>query len=124
MKRIFTLLAGAFLVSMAMAQAPEAVIQKATVAPIIDGTVDDIWETVDPNVIDKPYTGETPTVGESGETWWKALWDDNGVYVLVTVNDDIFEPAYGATNEYLYDKIEIYFDTNFNLQDGLGPQKR
>ncbi|HAH23948.1 MAG TPA: hypothetical protein DCL77_09365, partial [Prolixibacteraceae bacterium] len=108
-----------------IAQAPSAVIKKATVAPVIDGTVDDVWATADPNLIDKPFTGETPTLGASGDTWWKALWDDKGIYVLVNVKDDVWAPFYASTdipgNSYKFDKVEVYFDTNFNLQDGKGP---
>ena len=122
MKRLFTFAVCAFIVTMAMGQAPSAIIKKATVAPVIDGEVDAIWATADPNLINKPFTGEVPTLGASGTTWWKGLWDDKGVYLLINVKDDKWAPAYGVTNSYLYDKIEIYFNTNYNLQDGLGPQ--
>lgn len=126
MKRIFTLLFfSALICTMAVGQAPSAVIKKATTAPVIDGTIDDVWSTADPNLIDKPFTGETPTLGASGDTWWKALWDDKGIYVLINVTDDVWAPAFASstptTNTYLYDKVEIYFDTNYNLKDGKGP---
>jgi len=106
---------------MVMGQAPSAVVKKATVSPVIDGEIDDVWADANVYNIDKPFKVETPTLGASGKTTWQALWDEKGVYVLVKVNDNVWAPAYGVTNSYLYDKIEIYFDLNFNLKDGKGP---
>ena len=122
MKRIFTLLVSAFLFTMVMGQAPTGVIKKASVAPIIDGEIDAVWKDANVYNIDKAFTGETPTLGASGTTTWQALWDAKGIYILIKVNDDIWAPAYGAANSYVYDKIEIYFNTNYTLIDHKGPQ--
>lgn len=122
MKKLFTFLFSAFICAMAMGQAPTAILKKATVAPVIDGTVDDVWADAPENGILLPYTGETPTVGPAGTTWWKGLWDDKGIYILLNVNDNVWGPAFGAANNYLYDHPEVYFDVNYNLKDGLGPQ--
>jgi len=123
MKRILTFFVSVFLFTMVMGQ-PTAVIKKTTVAPVIDGMVDDVWATVDPIAIDVPMTvlgvAETPTVGNS---WWKALWNDDGIYLLCYVDDDVFVPAYmGANpvNSWMYDKPEIYFDCNAIKKDGRG----
>ena len=106
---------------MVMGQAPTGVVKKATVAPVIDGQIDGVWADANVYNIDKPFKVETPTLGAAGTTTWQALWDDKGVYILIKVEDDIFAPAYGATNSYLYDKIEIYFNTNYDLTDGKAP---
>lgn len=119
MKKLFTLLLSVFLYAVVMAQ-PEATIKKTDVAPTIDGYVDDVWETVDPIAIDVPFKTETPTVGDS---WWKALWDDSGIYLLVYIDDDVFVPAYMGdvpANSWNYDKLEIYFDCNYVKKDGKG----
>lgn len=121
MKKIFTLLVSVFVVTMAMGQ-PTADINKATVAPVIDGNVDDVWEEAEENAINVAFGSETPTVGES---WWKMLWDDNGLYLLVFVDDDVYMPAYkGITpaNTWMYDKLEVYFDCNYKKDDGVGAQ--
>jgi len=108
---------------------PTAVIKKTTIVPVIDGMVDEVWATADEVAIDVPFVNagvvETPTVGSS---WWKALWDDNGIYLLCFVEDDVFVPAYmgGPTQaerdaSYMFDKLEIYFDCNAVKIDGFGP---
>ena len=122
MKRIFTLFVSAFFFTMVMGQVPTGVIKKATVAPVIDGEIDAVWADANVYNIDKPYTGETPTIGASGTSTWQALWDAKGIYLLVTVNDNVWAPAYGAASTYLYDHPEIYFNANFDLLDGKGPQ--
>jgi len=52
-------------------------------------------------------------LGEPGTTTWKALWSDDGVFLLLTVNDDVFNPSYKTETPYLswkYEKPEIYFE--------------
>jgi len=134
MKRIFTFLVSAFLFTMVMGQAPKAVILRATTAPIIDGIVDAVWSTAAENPIMVPMSAATvagvpgvPEVPTTGNSWWKALYDDNGIYLLTFVDDDVFVPAYMGTpvanqgQTWMYDKLEIYFDCNYNLLDGGGP---
>ncbi len=126
MKKLFTFLLSVCVCTFVMGQSvrPEAVIAKAgDVKPVIDGVIDDVWATVAQNNVILPFQLEKPTLGAEGTTYWKALWDDNGLYILCVVNDDVWYPWFGTTNgNYLYDKIELYFDTNDILLDGLGAQ--
>jgi hypothetical protein len=125
MRKIFTLFLSVMLVSTLSAQKPEAVIKKASVAPVIGGEIDEVWGEADQNDIAVVFRTETPTIGGLGETWWKALWTDDGIYVLVNVTDNDWYPWKEAngTNGWQYDKIELYFDANvFNLEDGKGGQ--
>ncbi|HSO85505.1 MAG TPA: leucine-rich repeat protein, partial [Draconibacterium sp.] len=99
---------------------PTAVIKKADTAPVLDGTIDDLWATANTYNIDRPFINETPTLGA---TTWKALWNSEGIYLLVEVTDDVFMPAYAGTDpgqNWMYDKPEIYFDVNMEKKDGLG----
>ena len=128
MRKIFTLFLGVLLVSSAFAQyeRPVTVIKKAEAKPVLDGVIDDIWFTTDSLLVDRPYDtpNGAPTLGDPGQTYWKALWDQDGFYLLVNVTDDAYFPNYlhaGGGNAWEYDKIEVYFDVNFELQDGLGP---
>lgn len=123
--KIFTLfLCAVFAVAASAQERPTHEVQKASVAPVIDGIVDEVWDEAAPNNIDKNFQSELPTLGMSGETYWKALWVENeGIYVLLIVNDDVFYPHYAVDpigNSWEYDKPEIYFDCNYLLQDDGG----
>jgi len=113
--------------SASKAETPSGVINKASVAPEIDGAVDDVWDEANTYDIDKNFQSETPTLGFPGDTNWKALWTSEGVYVLVSVTDDVFYPTYASpdtTIGWLYDKPEIYLDVNSVLADGLGSKDK
>ncbi len=125
MKRKITLLFFCSLFALGlMAQQRTALINKASVNPVIDGKIDEVWAEADAeNYIDRNAIDQVPTLGESGETIWKGLWTQEGVYVLLSVTDDDFHPYYEVegSNSWQYDKPELYFDVNFNLKDEGGP---
>ncbi|MBL7112710.1 MAG: Ig-like domain-containing protein [Bacteroidales bacterium] len=123
MKKITTLLFCALLVAGAFAQQPEGVIKKASVAPVLDGVVDEVWAEANVYNIDLPYRLEVPTLGDAGETTWQGLWFEDAMYILLTVTDNDFYPHYSVTPagaSWEYDKPEIYWDVNFVLLDGVG----
>ncbi len=100
-----------------------AVLNKASTPPVINGDIDAVWATANTYNIDVPFLSNGPSLGAKGTTTWKGLWNDNGIYILLQVNDDVFFPAYAGAvpaESWLYDKPEIYFDVNTILQDGLG----
>ena len=125
MKKIFTFLLSALICTLAFGQGKEAVFPKVgDVKPVIDGVLDEVWTAVDQHDIVVPFRTETATVGPEGTTYWKAMWADEGIYVIVVVNDNVWSPYTGVsgTNDYNYDKVEMYFDTNYILEDGIGGQ--
>jgi len=107
-------------VTFTMAQVPTGVFAKASVAPEIDGVVDEVWAEGTVYNIDMPYRLEVPTLGESGETTWQGVWTEDGVFILLKVTDDAFLPALPTQNNWEYDKPEIYLDVNYLLEDGIG----
>lgn len=117
MKKIFTLLMILAFTTGLMAEKPRAVIMRAEAPAAIDGEIDEMWDAIDQQNIDKPFQAETPTLGASGETYWKALWDPTGIYILVVVNDDVWV---SGDVDWQYDKLEVYFDANFLKEDGGG----
>lgn len=127
MRKIFTLILAVLIVTTAFAQLerPTAKIMKTTVKPKLDGVIESLWAITDSLLIDRPYKTDNglPTLGEKGQTWWKALWDEDGFYLVVNVTDDAYFPNYvkGSGNPWDYDKIEVYFDVNYILEDGGGP---
>lgn len=94
-------------------------INRTPVAPLVDGIPDNIWDKVAAVPIERDFLGESPTVTAS----WKAMYDDDNIYILVEVQDDDHYPAWeaGSGNFWEYDQAELFFDVNNLLLDGLGP---
>lgn len=122
MRKTFTLILGLMFVFAAFAQKPEGVIKKATVAPVIDGEIDEVWEDANVYNIDKNFQAELPTLGEPGQTTWKALYNEDGFFLLLQVTDDAYYPNYvaGGGDAWTFDKPEVYFDVNYIKEDGVG----
>jgi len=123
--KIFTLLLCAFFVAGVSAQdRPTHEVAKVAVGPDVDGVVDELWNDIDPNNIDQNFQAETPTIGQSGESFWKMVWvEGEGIYLLLIINDDDFHPYYEVEppgETWMYDKPEIYFDCNYILEDDGG----
>ena len=127
MRKFFTLFLSVLIFSTAFAQKerPTTEIKKTTVKPKLDGVIDEVWYVTDSLLIDRPFlsTNGVPTLGEKGETYWKELWHEDGFYLLVNVTDDEYFPNYvkGSGDAWNYDKIEVYFDVNYLLEDAQGP---
>jgi len=104
--------------------APTAILKKVIGTPIIDGSADDFWTEVPANNIARSFGTDSPTIGDAGSTYWKAVWNDLGVYVLVNVNDNTYSPWWAGavpSENWRYDQTEVYFDVNAVLKDGQGP---
>ncbi len=67
-------------------------IGKTPTAPVIDGTVDDVWNV---NAAKNPIKRYNPTSDEAPEDeadyqgFWRAMWDNNSLYLLFEITDDI-----------------------------------
>lgn len=124
MKKIILLLfTGLFIIASTIAQKPYAIMNRTDMPPTIDGVIDGVWATTDEYNIAVPFRTETPTLGNPEETVWRALWNDDGIFVLIKVTDDVWSPAYAGTSpndSLFYDHPEIYFDCNYILNDGKG----
>lgn len=88
----------------------------------VDGKPDDaIWALIDPVAIERNFQLEEPSV----TAFFKMFYTDEYLYLLVDVTDDVHYPLWqnpdDRKQEYLYDKIELYFDVNDVLKDGKGP---
>ncbi|MEN8156096.1 MAG: Ig-like domain-containing protein [Bacteroidota bacterium] len=124
--KIFTLLLGLMVATVSYAQQMEGVIKKTEVSPVIGGEIDAVWDDANSYSITRYETNkDAPTLGAEGETYWKALWSqsDQGMYLLVVVNDDNFFPYYESVGDpWAFDRVEVYLDVNAgDLADGLGP---
>jgi hypothetical protein len=97
------------------------VVPKTSMAPVIDGEMDDVWK----------YVGETLLIkGDAADTvipddWFdlfgsmRLMFDDNNLYLLLQVQDELIN----AGTDYNTDGVELYFDGDnsktFENYDGV-----
>jgi len=100
-------------------------IPKTTVAPVIDGVIDDVWKTLDWNfqrtyVVDNDATPPDDRTDLTGMS--KALWDDDNLYILFyTQDDDIQDNPAVVGQTWNKDAVEIYIDgDNSKVPDNTG----
>lgn len=80
--------------------------------PVIDGKIDEIWSNA--QVVTPRYiSGSTDTTAS-----FKALWDDNALYILAVVKDNELT----AKSEFppLQDSVEIFLDENNDKEHEYG----
>jgi len=90
---------------------------RATTAPIIDGAVDSVWDRASWAPINVFWLGtqSNPSAQDySGR--YKALWDENYLYVLYDITDDrIYDGVRDALDRYWEDDtVELFIDENKN----------
>ncbi len=80
--------------------------------PEVDGDVDKVWENVEP--VELTITGGThPNATASA----KVLWDENKLYVLMNVKDDVLDASAEAVHE--KDSVEVFIDENNHKSDAF-----
>jgi len=98
-------------------EVPNSYIGKKDFSIYINGDASE-WAKVPGNNINKPFIGESPSLNSAV---WKAVWDDDGIYVAVEVDDNIWMPSWLSGDfDYFSDKVELYFDVSDPLKDGGG----
>jgi hypothetical protein len=120
MKKIYSLLIALLVCGSLIAQTGVNVDVDYTSEPVeIDGYVEELWDAVDPVLVELTFLDEQPTVEGS---YWKALYDDDYCYVLVEVYDQggHYPSWMSGGNSWEYDKPEVYWDVNENIADGQG----
>lgn len=88
---------------------------------IIDGIADDaVWSDshITEIIPDKNFVDEFPSLTEVS---LKAFWNDSAIFVMITATDNFWAPSWiTGGNAWQADMLEIYFDVNEVLEDGLG----
>lgn len=83
---------------------------KTNTTPNIDGTIDNLWQSIAPATIENVTQGSGNRGGDSDlSASWKAMWTDTDIYVLVEVNDNT--RVNDSPDLYNDDTVEIYFDS-------------
>jgi hypothetical protein len=85
------------------------VIPKTAVAPVIDGKIDPIWNTVDYEYMPYfNYANGAPADWSMFSGWTKLMWDDNKIYGLFYMMDDVVDSV--STIDWQMDGVEFYAD--------------
>ena len=95
-------------------KAPEKVYEKATAqygTPVIDGTADEAWDKVTETRMINAAHGDH---GASGV--FKTMWDENNLYVLVTVTDENLDDT--SVNDHEQDSVEFFINESHEKPDG------
>lgn len=71
--------------------------------PTVDGEEDEIWKDAEDIKINRQVMAWEGATGTA-----KALWDENNLYILVHVKDDVLDAT--AENAYEHDSIELFVD--------------
>jgi hypothetical protein len=93
------------------------VISKATTGQItVDGVINAAeWGTATQYDLNRVFKGDSIVGASDCSGWFKALWNETGIYMVVNVTDNINYPK-GGTNtfgaDWEKDLVEIYFNTN------------
>jgi endo-1,4-beta-D-glucanase Y len=94
-------------------------IYNTNVAPVIDGTIDELWN--DPIIgsisASKTIIGTVSNSNDLSGTA-KLLWDNTNVYLLAVVKDN--EKYNDSQNSYEDDAVEFYFDINNDKETTYG----
>ena len=125
MKKVYLLIAAAFLVVGLFAQSErQTLVIKQGVDIKMDGWADeDVWEKIEAVPVARQVKDDPEA--SLGSSFFKMFYTDEFLYTHVYCDDDEHLPAWkveGATEHWMYDKTEIYFDVNDVLQDGVGGQ--
>jgi hypothetical protein len=82
----------------------------ASSPPVIDGDIDNVWSESTRNPIPNQINGVTVSA-EDLTAYWSALWDDDNLYFLFEVTDNMLvNSGPGASNFWIHDCVEIFFD--------------
>ncbi|MFA9389022.1 MAG: sugar-binding protein [Prolixibacteraceae bacterium] len=92
-------------------------IESCQVAPVIDGSIDAIWNTTTEQHLEKVLAGNATSAADFS-AYFKSLWDNENLYVLVNVTDDL--KINDSDADWQDDAIEIYIDINNDKLDGYG----
>lgn len=97
---------------------PATIIPTAT-PPVIDGNEDDVWSAASrykiANVMYSPPSSPNDLSAD-----FRAMWDENNLYVLVDVTDDILRHDSTPDNWYQDDSVEVYIDADNSKSSQYG----
>lgn len=92
-------------------------------APVIDGEVDDVWAAASIQPIMNTINGAEPSGPDDISGQFRVLYDNENLYALVDVNDDML--VNDTSQTWQDDSVEFYIDAdNEKAPAGLGGNRR
>ena len=79
-------------------------------APVTDGVADQVWDTVAANRLEKNIQGSAESAGDF-QADYKVLYDDENMYFLVRITDDLLVNDSGIEHYFDADSVSLFFDT-------------
>ncbi|TKJ33093.1 MAG: hypothetical protein CEE38_21690 [Planctomycetes bacterium B3_Pla] len=91
--------------------AQDVVIPSPGTMPKLDGRIDEAWLFSTEQTIGTSQVGVAPSSPVDCSGTWRALWNWEGLYVLVEVNDEaLTSDSGGGGNKWNDDSVEVYVD--------------
>lgn len=91
---------------------------KTGLRPVIDGQPDDMWENHSWANLDNVISGNVSSEQDLSARF-KLCWDDEGIYLLIVVHDDVLIRDSGAAISD-DDGLEVYFDLDNSKESSYG----
>lgn len=91
----------------------QATMLRTASAPEIDGVADLVWENVPQYSINHVLSGAVDNTADLSGTF-RVMWDEENLYFLVDVKDDVLVPHVAGENKWNYDGIEIFIDGDYS----------
>lgn len=82
--------------------------------PVIDGVIDDAWDAAPQYPIENfiPKARSSAVEPENHSGWWKAMYDDENLYVLVSMLDDMLTPLVNSSIDDA-DNVEVFISGTY-----------
>ena len=107
MLAMFVCTASAFAKQQDISEKTEVKVAEAAYGtPVIDGEIDNIWNSTNYNVLDNILGGDNTFY----KGWFKVLWDDKNIYILAKVYSEQFSNMDSSPWE--NDSVEFFIDEN------------
>jgi hypothetical protein len=101
-----------------MNQAVPAAVIQAVKPPVIDGKPDDAWSAASQYKIANVFY-PPPSSPNDLSAGFKAMWDQNNLYLLVDVTDDVLKND--SADAWQNDSVEVYIDATNSKAASYGP---
>ncbi len=82
-------------------------IKRTSSAPVIDGTIEALWNNYAPYSLDQVPVGVISGPADASAVF-RTMWDDTHLYIMVEVTDDVLRDEGG--NQWDDDGVEIFID--------------